>query len=174
MSELDGWISCPRCRAALEREVRSVRCPACGLVVYAKPAPAVCALVIDDEGRVLLGRRAREPAAGTWDILGGFMDEWEQPLDTLRRELHEETGLEVEPLEFVGAASDRYGQGGSATLSLCWMARIVRGEPEAADDVAELRWFAPDELPPTEKLAFANTEAFLNAWRARPAGTSDR
>jgi ADP-ribose pyrophosphatase YjhB (NUDIX family) len=174
MSELDGWISCPRCRAALERETRSVRCPECALVVYAKPAPAVCALVVDVEGRVLLGRRACDPVAGTWDILGGFMDEWEQPLDTLRRELREETGLEVEPLEFVGAASDRYGEDGNATLSLCWTARIVRGKPEAADDVTELRWFARDELPPTDKLAFDNTKAFLEAWRARSGRTPGR
>lgn len=150
-----------------------MRCPACGLVVYAKPAPAVCALVVDERGRVLLGRRAREPVAGTWDVLGGFMDEWEQPLDTLRRELLEETGLEVEPAEFVGAASDRYGEEGNATLSLCWTARIVRGEPEAADDVAELRWFAPHELPPREELAFANTALFLDAWRAGFGGTSE-
>ena len=91
MSELDGWISCPRCQARcqarLEHDHGKVTCPACGLVVYAKPAPAVCALVIDDHGRILLGRRAREPEAGKWDIPGGFMDEFEQPLDTLRREL---------------------------------------------------------------------------------------
>jgi ADP-ribose pyrophosphatase YjhB (NUDIX family) len=94
------------------------------------------------------------------------MDELEQPLDTLRRELREETGLEVEPLEFVGAVSDRYGSGGNATLNLCWTARVVAGEPRPGDDVAELRWFAPDELPPNEELAFANTAALLDRWIA--------
>jgi ADP-ribose pyrophosphatase YjhB (NUDIX family) len=165
VSELDGWISCPRCRADLNRDVRAVRCPECGLVVYAKPAPAICGLVVDDAERVLLGRRAHEPAAGKWDILGGFMDEFEQPLDTLRRELREETGLEVEPVRFVGAVSDRYGEDGNATLNLCWTARVVSGEAMPADDVAELRWFAAGELPPTAELAFPNTSSLLALWR---------
>ena len=164
-SELDGWISCPRCQTELERLEGAVRCPACGLVAYAKPAPAVCGLVLDAEGRVLLGRRAHEPVAGTWDILGGFMDEWEQPLDTLRRELREETGLEIEPLRFVGAVSDRYGEDGNATLNLCWTARIVSGELTPADDVSELRWFRPDELPRADELAFPNTVQLLALWR---------
>ena len=165
MSELDGWNSCPRCRAELVHVDGAVRCPKCSLVVYAKPAPAICALVLDDEGRILLGRRAHEPSAGKWDILGGFMDEFEQPLDTLRRELREETGLEVEPRRFVGAVSDRYGETGNATLNLCWTARVVSGEPKPADDVAELRWFAAGELPPAEELAFPNTSSLLALWR---------
>jgi 8-oxo-dGTP diphosphatase len=165
VSELDGWISCPRCRAELARDERAVRCPGCGLVVYARPAPAICGLVVDDAGRVLLGRRARDPAAGKWDILGGFMDEFEQPLDTLRRELREETGLDVEPVRFVGAVSDRYGQEGNATLNLCWTARIVSGDPVPADDVAELRWFEADGLPGPAELAFPNTSSLLALWR---------
>jgi 8-oxo-dGTP diphosphatase len=169
MSELDGWITCPRCQADLDREGATVRCPACGLAVYAKPAPAVCALVLDGHGGVLLGRRAREPEAGKWDIPGGFMDEFEQPLDTLRRELFEETGLEVEPLEFVGAVSDRYGEGGNATLNLAWTAQVVAGELRPADDVAELRWFAPDDLPPENELAFSNTGFLLRALSQRQA-----
>jgi ADP-ribose pyrophosphatase YjhB (NUDIX family) len=145
MSELDGWISCPRCRADLERESGTARCPSCGLVVYAKPAPAVCALVLDAEGRILLGRRAREPEARKWDIPGGFMDEFEQPL------------------EFVGAVSDRYGVDGNATLNLAWTARVVAGELCPADDVAELRWFPPEEMPPEDELAFSNTGFLLRA-----------
>ena len=165
-SELEGWRHCPRCAGALEAERRSVHCPACGLDVYANPHPAVCALVVDEAGRVLLARRAREPRAGLWDVLGGFMGEDEQPFDTMRRELLEETGLEVEPGEFVATVSDRYGEGGNATLNVCWTARIVGGEPYPADDVSELRWFAPDELPPAEEFAFRNSIELLEAWRS--------
>ena len=142
-----------------------MRCDSCGLVVYAKPAPAICGLVVDDGGRVLLGRRAHEPAAGCWDILGGFMNEDEQPLDTLKRELREETGLDVEPGAFVGVVADRYGEGGNPTLNLCWTARIVSGEAAPSDDVSALRWFEPDELPGAEELAFSNTAELLRAWR---------
>ena len=131
----------------------------------AKPAPAICVLVVDDEGRVLLGRRAHEPAEGRWDILGGFMNENEQPFDTLRRELREETSLDVEPGTFVGVVTDRYGDDGNATLNLCWTATVVSGDAAPSDDVAELRWFERDELPGEEELAFSNTAELLRAWR---------
>jgi len=166
MGMLDGWTSCPRCRADLVRERGLVRCPSCGLVVWANPAASVGALVVHPDGRVLLGRRAREPAAGRWDILGGFMDEWEQPLETLRRELREETGVEVEPLDFLGVVSDRYGPDGYGTVNLAWTARIVSGEPRPGDDVTELRWFARDELPADDELAFGNTAQLLALWRS--------
>ena len=170
MAELDGWRHCPRCGADVDRaaEHGAVTCHACGLVVYARPTPAVCALVVDHRGRVLLGRRAESPAAGRWDILGGFMDEYEKPLDALRRELREELGVEVEPLEFVAAVSDVYGEDGRATLNLCWTARIVDGEIRPSDELAEVRWFAPDELPGADELAFANCLELLEAWRGSP------
>ena len=165
MSELDGWRTCPRCQAELVAEPGSVRCSACGLVVYAKPAAAACALPVDDDGRVLLARRAEEPGVGAWDVIGGFIEEFEQPLDALRRELREELGVEVEPLEFVVAVSDRYGEDGAATLNLCWTARIVSGEPQPSTELAEIRWFAPDELPSREEFAFPNCHVMVTSWR---------
>ena len=77
-------------------------CAECGFIAYASPEPTVCALVLDDAGRVLLARRKFEPEAGKWDVPGGFLEEDEEPLDGLRRELREETGLEIEPLELAG------------------------------------------------------------------------
>jgi 8-oxo-dGTP diphosphatase len=125
--------------------------------------------VIEDGDRVLLARRAHEPFQGRWDIPGGFLEEGEHPLDGLKRELLEETGLDVEPLDFLGAWMDRYGHDSTAeaTLNLYWTARVAGGEPEAADDVSELRWFGADELPPLAELAFENVPLVLAAWRLR-------
>ena len=90
-------------------------------------------------------------------------------MDGLRRELREETGLDVEPLDFLGIWMDRYGGDSTAeaTLNLYWTARAIGGEPAPADDVDDLRWFAPDELPPKDQLAFENVPLVLAAWRAR-------
>jgi NAD+ diphosphatase len=165
---LDGWVHCPRCSGRLEALRHAARCGACGLELYDNPAPAICALVIDADGRVLLGRRAREPYKGLWDVLGGFMEPDEQPWETLRRELREETGLDVEPVEFVAAVTDRYGEDGPSTLNVAWTARVVGGTLEPADDVAELAWFRPDELPAEDELAFRNSVEILATWaRAR-------
>jgi ADP-ribose pyrophosphatase YjhB (NUDIX family) len=160
--ELGDWRSCPRCRAPLEHEERSVHCPECGLAEYANPAPTASAVVRDDEGRILLARRAGDPGAGLWDLLGGFMDEGEEPLEALRRELREETGLEAEPGRFLGGLPDRYGEDGPWTVNLYWEARLGPGEPKPADDVAELVWFPADRLPPRARFAFANTVEMLD------------
>jgi 8-oxo-dGTP diphosphatase len=171
MTDLRGWRLCPRCGGALELAAESARCTACGYTAYANPAPALCALVLDDDGRVLLGRRAHEPDAGKWDILGGFAHPDEDGLAALRRELEEETGCEVEPLSFLGAFADRYGADGNPTLNFYWTARIVSGEPRPADDVAELRWFAADGLPGEDEIAFVNTRFALAELRRRLAVT---
>jgi NAD+ diphosphatase len=156
VAQLDGWSWCPRCRNALDRRDGRVECSACGFQLYASSAPTASALCVDAADRLLLARRAHAPDEGLWDLPGGFLDEGEHPLDALRRELKEETGLDVEPGDFVGACMDRYefGDPVTSTLNLYWTARIVGGEEHAADDVSELRWFPLDALPPADELAF--------------------
>ena len=176
MGVLEGWLWCPRCRGELAAGESCVECATCGFVGWANSAPTACAFCEDDEGRLLLARRAYEPFRGCWDIPGGFLQEGEHPLDGLRRELLEETGLEIEPGEFMGAWIDRYGdaQGAQSTLNLYWRARVLSGEGRPADDVSELRWFARDELPPTEELAFTNVPLVLEAWLATGPGCNVR
>ena len=176
MGVLEGWAWCPRCRGSLTTGVGRVECRACGFVAWANSAPTACALVEDDHGRLLLVRRAHEPYRGCWDIPGGFLEEGEQPLDGLRRELLEETGLEIEPGDYLGAWVDRYGDdpGSQFTLNLYWRARVVRGEERPDDDVTELRWFPRDELPPPEELAFTNVPLVLDAWLATGPGCNVR
>jgi ADP-ribose pyrophosphatase YjhB (NUDIX family) len=170
--ELSRWRFCPVCGAELrvEEGVRA-ECPECGYRAWASSKPTACALVVDDDGRVLLARRGGEVFHGYWDLPGGFLDEGEHPLDALRRELREETGLEVEPGELVGIWMDRYGddEDAHATVNLYWTARVVGGgEARAADDVSELGWFGPDQLPPREQLAFHIAEV-LDTWRQQHA-----
>ena len=169
MGLFDDWRYCPRCGAPVEPASGRAECAACGYVAYANPAPASCALCVDDAGRILLTRRAWEPYAGMWDLPGGFLQEAEHPLDGLRRELAEETGLDVEPTEWFGAFMVPYGDGPGVrwVLNLVWRARVAGGEEQAADDVAELRWFSRDEVPPLEQIAMAEP---VRAWLDEEAG----
>jgi ADP-ribose pyrophosphatase YjhB (NUDIX family) len=166
MGILAEWRYCPRCRAQLGHRRDRVVCDACGFVQFANSAPAVAALVVDGEGRVLLARRAIEPYTGLWDTVGGFLDEAEEPIAGLHREVLEETGLEIDIGHFAGAFVDRYGhaEDASPVLNLVWEASVVRGEPRPADDVTELRWFARDELPADGEIAFRHFGPFLRAW----------
>jgi 8-oxo-dGTP diphosphatase len=167
----DDWRHCPRCGAAIEPEEGRAECAACAYVAYANPAPAACALCVGEDGRVLLTRRRWEPYAGMWDLPGGFLGEAEHPLDGLRRELLEETGLEVEPGEWFGAFLVPYGEGpGTRTvLNLVGLAGVVGGPRCAADDVTELRWFSRDELPPLRDIALAEPlERWLEETESEP------
>lgn len=117
--------------------------------------------MLERDGRVLLARRARDPRKGHWDLPGGFVDEREEPVAALRREFVEETGLEVEPLELLRIDIEPYEHRHvfSVTYLVCG-----DGDPVPADDVAELRWFAPDELP---EMAFPAQNDVLRVWAAR-------
>jgi 8-oxo-dGTP diphosphatase len=170
VTELAHWKHCPRCAAEIQVEGGRAECAASGFRAYASSKPTASAVCVDGAGRVLLARRGIDPFAGKWDFPGGFVDEEEHPAECLRRELREEAGLEVEPLELLGLWLDRYEGDGSAstTLNLYWTARILSGEPVAADDVAELRWFALDEIPDQE-LAFPHTREVISLLRQKHA-----
>jgi ADP-ribose pyrophosphatase YjhB (NUDIX family) len=163
---LAGWTHCPRCAHELTHRDNAVACEACGFLLYAHSAVTASALPDDGEGRLLLARRALEPYLGFWDVVGGFVEEGEHPLDAVRREVEEETGVGFEPDDLLGIWMGRYGGEDRATLNLFWTGRLAAGTPLPADDVAELRWFEPNELPPADELAFEGLVAtVLAAWR---------
>ena len=159
MSRFAEWRHCPRCAAALETGpwrhdgTDVLHCPVCGLVIYDNPAPTASALVMRD-GLLLLTRRAREPFSGWWDLPGGFVEPLETPQHAVRRELLEETGLEVTVGPLVGVFPDRYGDEAPSTLNLFYQATVAGGEQRAADDVSEIGWRRPGEIDPAQ-LAFA-------------------
>lgn len=108
-----------------------------------KPAPVECAgaVVVDDAGRLLLVRRGRAPALGTWSLPGGRVEPGETPEQAAAREVAEETGLTVE----VGALL--------ATVELAagfrvhdFAARVVGGSLSAGDDADDARWVDPADL----------------------------
>jgi ADP-ribose pyrophosphatase YjhB (NUDIX family) len=160
MGALDNWRFCPVCGEAIDKVEDRAECRACGYVGYANAVPGAEAVCFDEQGRVLLGRRAFDPSKDLWDLPGGFLHEDEHPLDGLRREIREETALEIEPIDFLGFWLEPYGE--RTVLSLAWTAH-ARGDARAGDDLVELRWFEPDELPPPSELAFTHYPEVLSA-----------
>jgi 8-oxo-dGTP diphosphatase len=159
---------CSACAAPLDH-APPVRCPACGREHWRNAKPCAGALVVR-AGAVLLVQRNIEPWRDHWDIPGGFCEPEEHPITTAIREVREETGLAIEVTGYLGMWIDAYGDaatGEAATLTLnCYYhARPLGGEPVAnLDEVSELDWFAPDDLP--ARIAFADhARAVLAAWR---------
>ncbi|WP_441248715.1 NUDIX hydrolase [Kitasatospora sp. McL0602] len=110
---------------------------------------AVGAVVVDDTGRVLLGRRADN---GRWAVIGGILDPGEQPADCVVRECFEEAGVVIAP-ELLSSVTvspmQHYPNGDQAQyLDLTFRCRLVSGEARVNDDESlEVGWFAPDALP---------------------------
>ncbi|HUU55572.1 MAG TPA: NUDIX domain-containing protein, partial [Armatimonadota bacterium] len=95
----------------------------------------------------LLVERAIEPFKGYWDIPGGFLESDEHPADAAKREMLEETGLLVEPVEVLDFWVDAYGDEEFMALNICYVARVVGGEAKAGSDAIRIEWFPLDALP---------------------------
>ena len=112
--------------------------------------PAVCILIWDDDGRLLL---MQEAETRKWQTIGGMVDPDESPWDAARREAAEEVGVEVR-LERIRAALGgpgyrvHYPNGDLCSyVSTVFDAVVVEGEPGAGDDeVHRVAWFEPDEI----------------------------
>jgi 8-oxo-dGTP diphosphatase len=106
------------------------------------PRLAVGAVVVD-RGRVLLVRRGREPLKDQWSLPGGVLELGESLTEGLVREVREETGLIVEPIELVELLDRIHREGERVRYHYViadYLCRVVGGEPQAASDADAVRW----------------------------------
>ncbi|MBB5121730.1 NUDIX hydrolase [Streptomyces eurocidicus] len=117
--------------------------------------PGVSAIVLDDQDRILLGRRSD---SGEWSIIGGIPEPGEQPATAIVREVYEETAVHcvpervllVEALERVTYPNGDVCQ----FMDVCFLCRAVGGEARVNDDESlEVGWFEADALPAMENFA---------------------
>jgi 8-oxo-dGTP pyrophosphatase MutT (NUDIX family) len=142
--------------------------------------PGVSAVVVDGEGRVLLGRRADN---GRWAVISGILEPGEQPAVAAAREALEETGVTVEVVGLAATVTDDhvvvYPNGDRARyLDLTFACRPVAGTARVADDEStDVGWFGVDALPEplveSSRQRIEHAVAYLadparGAWFARP------
>ncbi|MBA3533375.1 MAG: NUDIX hydrolase [Ardenticatenales bacterium] len=161
------WNFCPRCASPLALSEHDGRlrpsCVACGFVYFADPKVTV-ALLIEQGGQVLLGRRGINPQQGLWSLPGGFVDYGERVRDAAAREAWEETGLTVQVGDLLGVWDFDDTIGEKKGIALFFRAEADEAEPVAGDDLVELGWFSRDALPP---IAFPLHESILRGENKR-------
>jgi len=122
-------------------------------------------VIIEVDGGIVLIRRRYAPEG--WAIPGGFIDTGEHAEDAARREMREETALDVALVELLGVYSDPRRDPRGHTLSAVYIGR-AHGKPRAADDAADAGVFTESNLP--QPLVFDHAEILADYFRYRRTG----
>jgi ADP-ribose pyrophosphatase YjhB (NUDIX family) len=151
---------CPRCGTPVTLQERFGKlhpvCPQCEWIHFDDPKVAA-AVLVEQDGRVLLVRRVNEPHRGLWTLPAGFVDAGEDPARAAERECSEETGLSVRVKRVLDVIAGREHERG-ADFVIVYQAEILGGTISPSDDADAVEWFEYDRLPP---LAFTATTKVL-------------
>jgi len=145
---------CPYCAGKLKSHKEYFACVGCGNKIYINSKPAA-GIVIIENGKFLITKRAIDPMKGHYDVIGGFLQKGEHPTKGAIREAKEETGADVRIIKQLGIYIDRdYVYQGEKIhiMIVLYLAEILKGKMKPKDDAASLHWF-PIGKPP-KKLAF--------------------
>lgn len=153
---LEKFKYCPVCGSDhfVVNNFKSKKCEDCGFTYYANPCSATAAFIVNENDEMLVVRRAKEPALGTYDLPGGFCDMGETVEEGMRREIKEETGLEVQDIQYLFSSPNVYQYSGMGihTLDMDYLVRVKGGRLaiQAADDAAEAFWIPINEVNPAD------------------------
>ncbi|MDT0685788.1 NUDIX hydrolase [Autumnicola psychrophila] len=116
---------------------------------------------IDNQFKVLLIKRKKDPFKDQWALPGGFIEEGEDLEQAARRELLEETGVKIDSMEQVRAFGKPGRDPRGRMISIAFLSRIFNEEPlKAGDDAKDAGWFGINNLP---DLAFDHEEIITAA-----------
>lgn len=155
---------CMRCGGSeLKKESTDVlTCTECHFKHYLSPTPGISAIIENDQGQILLVKRANDPHIGEWDLPGGFIKTGEDAVDALKREILEELGGHIQVKGLLGAYADEYLYQGITvpTLNLYALGEIASSNLKPGDDVSKYRFFPRGEVL-QQALAFKTVRQTL-------------
>jgi NAD+ diphosphatase len=144
---------CGQCAAptADKEDERAKICPRCGLVTYPRMSPAII-VAVRKEKQILLARASRFPD-GLYSVLAGFVEPGETLEQCLRREVREETGIDVQNIEYFGSQAWPFPN----SLMIAFTADYAGGEITIdKKEIVDAGWFSANNLPSIpDKLSVA-------------------
>eukprot|EP01053_Blabericola_migrator_P006170 Blabericola_migrator_1__6169@NODE_3111_length_2029_cov_5033_321101_g1948_i0_p2_GENE_NODE_3111_length_2029_cov_5033_321101_g1948_i0NODE_3111_length_2029_cov_5033_321101_g1948_i0_p2_ORF_typecomplete_len181_score27_97NUDIX/PF00293_28/5_5e21zfNADHPPase/PF09297_11/7_2e05FYVE/PF01363_21/0_011Zn_Tnp_IS1595/PF12760_7/0_022Ribosomal_S27/PF01599_19/0_035zfC2HC5/PF06221_13/0_089DUF1922/PF09082_10/0_098DUF35_N/PF12172_8/2_6DUF35_N/PF12172_8/49RRM_1/PF00076_22/0_18Zn_ribbon_recom/PF13408_6/2DUF1936/PF09151_1 len=148
---LTQFAHCPKCGSGKfsTNDERSKKCGACGFIYYLNVSAATAAIVMNKKGELLVCRRAQDPAKGTLDLPGGFLEIGETAEDGIKREVLEETGLVVTRVLYLFSIPNIYLYSGFVVrnLDLFFLCHVEQTDVIGAhDDVAETFFMRREDI----------------------------
>lgn len=142
---------CPKCGSS-RFEVhngKSKHCAECGFTYYFNPSSATVALILNERDELLVCRRGKEPAKGTLDLPGGFIDMFETGEEGVAREVKEETGLDVARADYLFSLPNLYLYSGFLVHTLDMFFRCTVADTshfQAMDDASDAFFLPLQEI----------------------------
>ena len=142
---------CPFCGSDQfhQKDEKSKQCASCGFLFYLNASAATVGLIINDKNELLVATRAKDPAKGTCDLPGGFVDLDESVEEGICREIKEETNLEVSKLDYLYSIPNHYFYADFQyfTVDMIFKCTVKSFENmKASDDVASLKFIPIQDL----------------------------
>ncbi len=137
-------LFCGQCGSLAEKHNRILarQCPSCGLTLFPRISPAVIVLV-ERDGKALLARSGTFPEE-LYSVLAGFVEPGETLEETVKREVKEETGIDVKNIRYFGSQPWPFPD----SLMIGFTARYAGGEINIdGDEILDAAWFSADKLP---------------------------
>lgn len=164
---LDKFKYCPKCGSDkfVVNNFKSKHCNDCGFTYYFNSSAATVAIIINENNELLVATRAHEPAKGTYDLPGGFVDMYETGEEAIAREVKEETHLEIKELKYLFSVPNIYNYSDFEvhTLDLVYQCKAENIEDlKAEDDVAKLEFKKIEDLNP-EDFGLMSIKKIINS-----------
>lgn len=145
MHPLEKFNYCPVCGSKhfVEHDDKSKKCENCGFEYYLNPSAATAAFILNENNELLVLTRKKEPAKGTLDLPGGFADMGETAEEGMKREVKEETGLEVTEAKYLFSYPNVYYYSGFhiPTMDFFFLCNVKGCDNiKVGDDAASYQW----------------------------------
>ena len=131
-------------------------CPICK---FRNPRATVTAVILKNK-KVLAALRTEEPFKGSWDLIGGYMNEAETPKGAMKREIKEELGVDCEMkfLDFFPGTASWQNQE-FPILSIAYLVKLNGSNFKLDPEIGKLKWFGRGDLPP---IAFDSNQKIID------------
>ena len=145
---------CPKCGSDkfYIETFKSKKCQTCSFHYFYNAATASTVIIRNEQNEILIGKRVFNPAKGTLDLPGGFVDFGENAESAARREIEEEIGIQIDEtkLKYLFSLPNQYQYSGFeiSTMDLFFEYQVLKDDVhlDGKDDIEEVKWIKIDDL----------------------------